>query len=106
MAKKRFIGTIMENFLMKILENKSKFCYSLISKLFLLSLSPGADLGNFLGGGLIFLGSSKMTQYAHGAREIFHLLQGMNFLCRLPFWQRHIVLPVSQKTCHHQKFVF
>ena len=27
------------------------------------------------------------------------------FLCRLPFWQRHIVLPVSQKTCH-QKFVF
>ena len=28
------------------------------------------------------------------------------FLCRLPFWQRHIVLPVSQKTCHHQKFVF
>ena len=29
-----------------------------------------------------------------------------HFLCRLPFWQRHIVLPVSQKTCHHQKFVF
>ena len=28
------------------------------------------------------------------------------FLCRLPFWQRHIVLPVSQKTCHHQKCVF
>ena len=28
------------------------------------------------------------------------------FLCRLPFWQRHIVLPVSQKTCHHRKFVF
>ena len=28
------------------------------------------------------------------------------FLCRLPFWHRHIVLPVSQKTCHHQKFVF
>ena len=29
----------------------------------------------------------------------------ITFSCRLPFWQRHIVLPVSQKTCH-QKFVF
>ena len=28
------------------------------------------------------------------------------FLCRLPFWQRHIVLAVSQKTCHHLKIVF
>ena len=27
-------------------------------------------------------------------------------LCRLPFLQRHIVLPVSQKTRHHQKFIF
>ena len=33
-------------------------------------------------------------------------LDPSQFLCRLPFLQRHIVLPVSQKTCHHQKFIF
>ena len=30
----------------------------------------------------------------------------VQFLCRLPFWQRHIVFVVSRKTWQHLKYVF